>query len=88
MNKCARPKQIKSFWIRLGRNNSAKQDKFQILNSKEKLRLLTSRFGVISIDEVIGEVAATAKVCNLTLITRNIVGFPMKDIEMLDPAKM
>lgn len=75
---------------------------------KEKLKLITSRFGVISIDEVIGEVAgnyrqqfsnkknkvylldclmaATAKVCNLTLVTRNVADFPMKDIGVVDPA--
>ena len=77
---------------------------------REKLKLLTSRFGVISIDEVIGEVAgnyrqqflnrknkvylldcimaATAKVCNLILVTRNTTDFPMKDIEIMDPEKI
>ena len=77
---------------------------------REKLKLIISRFGVISIDEVIGEVAgnyrqefsnkknkvyllnclmaATAKVCHLILVTRNVADFPMKDIEIVDPGRM
>ncbi len=77
---------------------------------REKLKLLTTRLGVISIDEVIGEVAgnyrqqflnkknkvylldclmaATAKVCNLILVTRNVADYSMKDIEVLDPGKI
>lgn len=74
---------------------------------KEKLKLLTSRFGVLSIDEITAEIAgdyrqkslrkrkrlylldcliaATAKLYNLQLITRNTKDYPMKDIKVINP---
>mgnify|MGYP001569000334 FL=1 len=76
-------------------------------DEKEKLDLLISKFGVLSIDQVVGEIAgqyrqdfarkkkrvylldcfiaATAKLFNLKLITRNLKDYPMTDIEILLP---
>lgn len=79
------------------------------LLEKEKLRLLTSRFGILPIDEVTAEIAgnyrqrfsakkkrvylldcliaATAKLYNLQLITRNTKDYPMKDIKVVNPSR-
>ncbi len=76
-------------------------------DEKEKLDLLISKFGVLPIDQVVGEIAgqyrqdfarkkkrvylldcfiaATAKLFNLKLITRNLKDYPMTDIEILSP---
>lgn len=76
---------------------------------KEKLRLLISKFGALSIDQVVAEIAgiyrqqfsrkqkkvflldcfiaATAKLYNLKLVTRNVKDYPMADIEILDPSR-
>jgi len=74
---------------------------------KEKLSLLTNKFGAFSIDITLAEiagnyrkefsrkktrvylldcfVAATAKLYNLKLVTKNVKDYPMKDVEIIDP---
>lgn len=77
---------------------------------REKLKLLTSKFGALPVDEVVAEIAghyrlqfsrkkkrvylldcliaATAKLYNLKLVTKNNQNYPMKDIQVLNPAKI
>lgn len=74
---------------------------------KEKLSLLTNRFGAFPVDVTVAEIAgnyrkefsrkktrvylldcfiaATAKLYNLKLVTKNTKDYPMKDVEIIDP---
>ena len=79
-------------------------------DEQAKLKLLTSKFGVLPVDQPVAEIAgdyrqqfnhkttriylldcliaATAKLYNLTLVTRNTNDYPMTDITILNPYKI